>query len=235
MEPQQQQEQQELCRQQQQQEQQQQASSSSNTKPSCSSTDALPAAAANEEGARKPTEWWVRVHLKDLLHLLPCCCNPSNQQQQQQQQQQRKERSGETEEEKKKLIKCKNDKLWHLRFIERAVQTAGGEAKAREEEILYRMEEPEAICLFALFYLFPSHARPQSRQQQQQQQQQRSAAAAREGADADRVFTSLSAAPSWAKKEIKNINENLKLALPQLAALKYCLREQQQQQQQEEN
>ncbi|KAL8270857.1 hypothetical protein Esti_005228 [Eimeria stiedai] len=101
-----------------------------------------PATGAHLSSSSSLLFWWVRFSLDEFRHILPCMCNP------------RKNNKDHVE------TKCDKDAAWHFEFIQKRIQNAGGEAaivtkdKAQTIQVLYRLEVPDSICLFALFYVF---------------------------------------------------------------------------------
>lgn len=87
-------------------------------------------------------------------------------------------------------------------------------------QVLYRLEVPDSICLFALFYAFP----PENTQQERDAVPTIAAAPGAETGVArikgKRVFSSRLASPSWARKLLQRLKGTLDEALPKLAELK---------------
>lgn len=85
-------------------------------------------------------------------------------------------------------------------------------------QVLYRLEVPDSICLFALFYAFP----PETIQKERDLVPATGSAPAGAVAapEAKRVFSSLLAPPPWARNPLQRLKVPLGEALPRLAALK---------------
>ncbi|OEH74313.1 RNA pseudouridine synthase superfamily protein [Cyclospora cayetanensis] len=157
-----------------------------------------------ERGALKPQEWRVRFCIDEVLHLLPCCCNPAAAEQ--------NATKGEAKAEN--ATGCERSTEWHLNFVAQAVQSAGGQVQVHltvppQIEVVYRLEEPDAICLFALFYTFSLGKSTEQGQQDEASQQ-----------GGEVTFSSLEAPPPWAWEPLRSLKEPLREALPKLARIK---------------
>ncbi|KAL8440396.1 hypothetical protein Efla_000284 [Eimeria flavescens] len=162
---------------------------------------------AAHRAADLPQEWWVRFSLEELRHLLPCSCNPK-----------KAASNGKND-------CCENDVAWHLRFLQRAVQTAGGQAAIPHDEdetleVLYKLEVPDSICLFALFYKFPPTPEDKADTGVLHPATAHSEASREAEKSKSRSFNCLPAPPPWAAAFLHKLRETFEEALPRLAELK---------------